>query len=92
MDLTFEDLNLVPQHHDLDVLVRLGSTARDNEAEEPAHPGIEEGEDHGGRCPTSTRKCQLRAPIVVLVPFSSKRSVRRLTWDFVSSQAHTPLK
>jgi hypothetical protein len=48
MDLTFEDMYLVPQHHDLDVLVRLGPTGRDNEAEEPAHPEIEEGEDHGG--------------------------------------------
>jgi hypothetical protein len=45
MDLTFEDSDLVPQHHDLDVLLRLGPTRRDDEAEEPADP---EGEDHGG--------------------------------------------
>jgi len=38
----------VPEHHDLDVLVRLGSTTRDNEAEESAGPEVKEGEDHGG--------------------------------------------
>ena len=48
VDLTFEDSDLVPEHHDLDVLVRFGPTARDNKAEQPAHPEIEEGEDHGG--------------------------------------------
>jgi hypothetical protein len=45
---TFEDAQLVPQHDDLDVLVRLGPTARDNEAEESAHPEVQEGEDHDG--------------------------------------------
>jgi hypothetical protein len=43
-----EDSHLVPQHHDLDVLVRLGPTARNNEAEESAYPEVEEGEGHGG--------------------------------------------
>ena len=48
VELAFEDSELVPEHHDLDVLVRLGPAARDNEAEEPADPEVEEGEDHGG--------------------------------------------
>ena len=48
LDLTFEDSYLVPQHHDLDVPVRLGQTTRDDEAEESAHREVEEGEDHGG--------------------------------------------
>jgi hypothetical protein len=48
VDLPFEDSHLVPQHHDLDVLVRIGPSARGNEAEEPTHPEIEEGEGHGG--------------------------------------------
>jgi hypothetical protein len=38
----------VPEHNDLDVLVRLRSTARDSKAEESPHPEIEEGEDHDG--------------------------------------------
>ncbi len=48
MDLTFEDSHLVPEHHDLHVLVRFRATARDSKPEESAHPEIEEGEDHDG--------------------------------------------
>jgi hypothetical protein len=48
VDLPFENSHLVPEHHDFDILVRLGPAARDNEAEEPAHRKVEEGEDHGG--------------------------------------------
>jgi hypothetical protein len=48
MDLTFEDSHLVPQHHDLDVLVRLGPAGRDDEPEKPTDPEVEEGESHGG--------------------------------------------
>jgi hypothetical protein len=48
VELTFEDSHLVSEHQDLDVLVRLRPTARENEAEESAHPDIEEGEDHDG--------------------------------------------
>jgi len=48
VELAFEDSQLVPQNHDLDVLVRLGSTTRDDEAKESANPDVEEGEDHGG--------------------------------------------
>jgi hypothetical protein len=48
VDLAFEDSHLVPEHHDLDVLVRFGPAARDNEPEDPADPEVEEGEDHGG--------------------------------------------
>lgn len=48
MDLPFEDPELVPQDHDLDIVVRFGPAARDNEPEEPADRKVEEGEDHGG--------------------------------------------
>ena len=48
VELAFENTDLVPEHHDLDVLVRLGSTARHDEAEEPAQAEVEEGEGHGG--------------------------------------------
>ena len=48
MALTFEDSHLLTEHDDLGVLVRLGPTARDNEAEEPAQAEVEKGEDHGG--------------------------------------------
>jgi hypothetical protein len=48
MDLTFEDSHLVPQHHDLDALVRVGSRRGSDKAEKPAYRNVEEGEDHGG--------------------------------------------
>jgi len=48
VELPVDDSELVPEHHDLDVLVRLRPTARDNEAEEPAQTEVEEGEDHDG--------------------------------------------
>jgi hypothetical protein len=47
-ELPFEDSQLVPEHHDFNVLVRLSPTARDNEGEEPVDPEIEEGEGHDG--------------------------------------------
>ena len=46
MELAFEDSHLLAEHDHLDVLVRLGLTARDNEAEEPAEAEAEKGEDH----------------------------------------------
>jgi hypothetical protein len=46
VELTFEDSHLLAEHNDLDVLVRLGLTARDNEAEEPVETEVEKGEDH----------------------------------------------
>ena len=48
MELPLEDSHLVPQHHDLDVLVRLGPKGRDKEPEEPADPKVKQGENHGG--------------------------------------------
>ena len=47
-DPPFENSHLVPQHHDLGVLLRFGPAGRDDEAEKPAHGKVEEGEDHGG--------------------------------------------
>jgi hypothetical protein len=48
VELTFEDSHLMPEHQDLDVLVRPRPPARDNEAEESAYSDVEEGEDHDG--------------------------------------------
>jgi hypothetical protein len=42
VELAFEDVHLVSEHHDLDVLVRLASANRDCESEEAAQAGIEE--------------------------------------------------
>src|SRR5664280_2728718 len=40
--LAFENTHLVPEHHDLDVLVRLALPARQNETEDPAPADVEE--------------------------------------------------
>jgi hypothetical protein len=44
VELALEDMDLVPEHHDLDLLVRLGP----NEAEQPAQAEGDEREGHGG--------------------------------------------
>jgi hypothetical protein len=36
VELALEDMDLVPEHHDLDLLVRLGPTCRVNEAQKKA--------------------------------------------------------
>jgi hypothetical protein len=36
MELALPDMDLVPEHHDLDLLVRLGPTCRADKAQEPA--------------------------------------------------------
>ena len=46
--LPFENTHLVPEHHDLDVLVRPGSSGRQNEAENATQADVEERESHGG--------------------------------------------
>jgi hypothetical protein len=48
VELALEDAHLVAEHNDLYVFVRLGPTAQDDEAEEPAEAKVEQGEDHGG--------------------------------------------
>ena len=48
VQLTFENPDLVPEHHDLDVLVRFASSDRCDETEDPAHAEVEEGGGHGG--------------------------------------------
>jgi len=42
VQLAFENTHLVPEHNDLDVLVRLASPARQDEAEDPAQADVEE--------------------------------------------------
>jgi hypothetical protein len=42
VQLPFENTHLVPEHHDLDVLVRLALPARQNETEDPAQADVEE--------------------------------------------------
>jgi hypothetical protein len=40
--LPFEDPHLVPEHHDLDVLARPSSPARQDETEDPAQADVQE--------------------------------------------------
>jgi hypothetical protein len=46
--LPFENMDLVPEHHELDVLVGLGPSDRPDEAQESAEAEAEEGDSHGG--------------------------------------------
>ena len=46
--LTFEDANLVLEHHDFDVLVPLGPAGTPDKGKDPAQPDVEEREEHGG--------------------------------------------
>jgi hypothetical protein len=48
VELTFEDPDLVPEHHDLDVLVRLAFPGGRDETEDPAQTEVEERKCHGG--------------------------------------------
>jgi hypothetical protein len=48
VELALKDVDLVPEHHDLDVLVGLGPTCRPDEAEESAQAEVDESEGHGG--------------------------------------------
>jgi hypothetical protein len=48
VQLALENPDLVPEHHDLDVSVRLASSERHNEAEDATQADVEEREGHGG--------------------------------------------
>jgi len=48
VQLTLENMHLMAEHHDLDVPVRLGSSARHNDAEDPTQAEVEEREGHVG--------------------------------------------
>jgi len=48
MELSFENLHLVPKHHDLDVLFRLGLTHGPNESKDAAGTVVKEREGHIG--------------------------------------------
>jgi hypothetical protein len=47
IELALEDTHLVAEHHDLDVLVRLGPRRGSKQAEDPAQAEVTEGEGHG---------------------------------------------
>ena len=47
IELALEDTHLVAEHHDLDVLVRLGPPRGSEQAEDPAQAEVTEGEGHG---------------------------------------------
>ena len=47
IELALEDAHLVAEHHDLDVLVRLGPPRGSEQAEDPAQAEVTEGEGHG---------------------------------------------
>ena len=44
---TLENPNLMAEHHDLELLVRLGPPPGDDEPDEPAEAEVDEGEGHG---------------------------------------------
>jgi hypothetical protein len=48
VELAFENTHLVPEHHDLDVLVRLRAPGQHDEAEDPTQAEVEERERHVG--------------------------------------------
>jgi hypothetical protein len=48
VELAFQDPNLVPEHHDLDVLVTLRAAGRHDEAEDPKQTDVQERESHAG--------------------------------------------
>ena len=48
VELTFENTDLVPEDHDLDIFVRLASPAGQNKSEDVTHAEVEEGEGHDG--------------------------------------------
>jgi hypothetical protein len=48
VQLPFEDSDLVSEHHDLDIPLRLGPLARHNEAEDATQAEVEEREEHTG--------------------------------------------
>ena len=47
MELTFENSDIVAEHHQLDILVVLGSLAGLQKTEDPVESDIAEGEGHG---------------------------------------------
>jgi len=50
VELAFENTNLMSEHHDLNVFVRLASPTRHNKAEDATQADVEQGEgqaDHG---------------------------------------------
>ena len=79
IELALEDAHLVAEHHDLDVLVRLGPPRGSEQAEDPAQAEVTEGECHGRSwslaANTASEHCQLRAAIEVLVPYTSASTV-----------------
>ena len=48
VELALEDMNLVSEHHDLDLLVRFGATRGADKAQKPAEAEVKEGEGQGG--------------------------------------------
>jgi hypothetical protein len=72
VELALEHTHPVPEHHDLDVLVRLGALGRHDEAEDPTQTDVEERESHAGSWPRVDEECQSRGPIGILVPYSSR--------------------
>jgi hypothetical protein len=81
MKLAFENMHLVPEHHDLDVLVRLCASGRHAEAEDPTQGDVEERESHAGSSPCPYEKCQSRGPIGVSAPFSTSSVRNSMPFD-----------
>jgi hypothetical protein len=48
VELAFENTHLVPEHHDLDVLVRLRAPGQHDVAEDTTQAEVEERERHVG--------------------------------------------
>jgi hypothetical protein len=83
VELAFENTNLMSEHHDLDVFVRLASPTRHNKAEDATQADVDQGEGHGGSWPNGDAQCQSRGLIVVLVAFAR---IRR----YITNACHGP--
>jgi hypothetical protein len=46
VNLPFENMHLVPEHHDLDIPCPVSSSARHEEAEDSAKAEVKQGEGH----------------------------------------------
>src|ERR1035441_4001619 len=90
VELAFENTNLMSEHHDLDVFVRLASPTRHNKAEDATQADVEQGEGHGGSWPNGDAQCQSRGLIVVLVPFSFGMLTAPLGHEHDNSSKLTP--
>jgi hypothetical protein len=71
VQLPLENSHLVQEHHDLDIPLGLGPSARHNEAEDAAEAKVKGQEEHHRMMSESAANFQFKNPIGLLVSFSS---------------------